>query len=32
MPLTRTVSALVDEKLSVAEAIDLLLSRPLKEE
>ena len=32
MPLTRTVSALVQKKLSVADAIDLLLSRPLKEE
>ncbi|MGB5559574.1 MAG: NAD(P)H-dependent glycerol-3-phosphate dehydrogenase [Paracoccaceae bacterium] len=32
MPLTYMVTALVDEKLSVGQAIDLLLSRPLKEE
>lgn len=32
MPLTRTVAALVEESLSVADAIGLLLSRPLKEE
>ncbi len=32
MPLTSTVSALIEERLSVSDAIDLLLSRPLKEE
>lgn len=31
-PLTDVVAALVSERLSVARAIDLLLSRPLKEE
>ena len=32
MPLAHTVSALVDQKMSVEQAIHLLLSRPLKEE
>ena len=32
MPLARTVAALVDEQLLVSAAIELLLSRPLKEE
>lgn len=32
VPLTDTVAALIEDQLSVAEAIGLLLSRPLKEE
>lgn len=32
MPLAHTVSALVDQKVSVVQAIHLLLTRPLKEE
>ncbi|MDH5797463.1 MAG: glycerol-3-phosphate dehydrogenase, partial [Paracoccaceae bacterium] len=32
MPLTRVVAALVEQKLSVSEAVKLLMSRPLKAE
>ena len=32
VPLTDTVAALIEDQLSVAQAIGLLLSRPLKEE
>ncbi|WP_412506702.1 NAD(P)H-dependent glycerol-3-phosphate dehydrogenase [Roseovarius sp. SYSU LYC5161] len=32
MPVTRAILALIDGKLHVGEAIDMLLSRPLKEE
>tara|TARA_B100000780_G_scaffold213410_1_gene152954 strand:+ start:95 stop:289 length:195 start_codon:yes stop_codon:yes gene_type:complete len=32
MPITAAVVALLDGKIAVAQAIDMLLSRPLKEE
>ncbi len=32
MPVTRAITALIDEELQVQQAVDMLLSRPLKEE